>query len=154
MGIVDIEKFVEKDEIRESNILIGEFLGWKLEDINSGYGPDHVWQFVKYENGEAVDFYDGGEMCVLDKNGSIGFDFDWNWLMKAYIKIAGMASVIAIEKNVCYIKIGGIYSDAKLVNFDFTTSRQGKDLKESVWLEVVDFVKWYNIKKEKDETKI
>ncbi len=147
MGIVDIEKFVEKDEIRESNILIGEFLGWKLECLNPEKEPDDkVWVFNKYENGEITYSDSGGDSWSWDESGSLPFHANWNRLMDAYIKISGMASLSAIEEKVCYIQVGGTYSSesASMINCDFSVSHRGKDLKESVWLVVVDFVKWYN----------
>lgn len=151
MATVDIDKKIKEEYIREQNTMIGEFLGWKLvclnpeEPHNPEEGEYKIWNFQKFENGEFVKSDYGGDSWSWGDGDALPFNADWSWLMEAYEKISELCSSCSINNKGCLLAVGGEYPQSEK-GCDFYIYKEGITLKESIWLAVVEFIKWYNEK--------
>lgn len=73
----------------ESNKVIEEFMGWKLEtiDYNDGSGS-FFYIFNRYEKDEVVETYSGGDSWYLSESSTIPFNRSWDWLIPCIKKIS------------------------------------------------------------------
>lgn len=121
-------------DIKESNKLIAEFMGWYQED-----GDDLHWMVN-----------DGISIKVIYSipnnypHRTLPFHRSWDWLMPVVEKIQSVGYNISISTNgfVKIVKVGGVgKTDTNVIPI-----RYFGNLKENVYNSVVEFIKWYNEK--------
>ena len=100
----------------EGNTMIAEFMEWRM--ANDGYNDTMFNGTDKY--------------CMID---NLKYHSSWDWLMPVVEKIEKIKGVhIFIKGNRC-----------EILNYGFEMDSPSSVYKiESVWLAVVEFIKWYN----------
>lgn len=135
-------------EIIEGNKLIAKFMGAKSCKDWQGYdGFEHEnWfhlQWInRYQDNLEVYSYRFSELL---------YNSSWKWLMTVIDKIENLSDLrnikFELHKDWCFLSF---YS--KTENIDnhgnykllFSESFKGYSKKESAWIAVVEFIKWYN----------
>ncbi len=108
--------------IEEGNKLIAEFMGGKIAHFNISNEP----HFRNLPHGRAILLED------------LKYNNSWDWLMPVFEKIEKMGAWTDIWQN-----DDGYGVDVKYNEKYFNTT--GKTKIESVWLAVVEFIKWHNV---------
>jgi len=117
----------------EKNILIAQFMGWKVD--NSFPDKGKVWR---------------SEAGNTELDSTLKFHTDWNWLMLVVHKINvafGRGVQFAIFKTYvsCTVEKGGkFYKDFAFSHAEYITPEQ-TDI-EATWKLVVHFIEHYNEK--------
>jgi len=118
--IVKINSMTQEEIIEGNNKLIGKFMGGHDNGQNRWYN------------------------IFLGQNGyywsdQLKFHSSWEWLMSVVEKIESLEWNVNINKNCC------IYDNQhKITACGKSITRLGDTKIESVWLAVVEFIKWYN----------
>lgn len=132
-------------KILEGNKLIAEFMGYKKtsedKDFTFYEHPDKKGIIIQSE----YNFKKFTTHELMEARGFI-FNRSWNWLMPVIDKIEGLFPIV---KTQSYCQ--GIFYDfcieipKQLKLLDGRTFRISGETKiESVWLVVIEFIKWYN----------
>ena len=90
------------------NRAIAEFSGWKLEKMGGDVAEvDDDFEFYHFclynEKGDKVSSWDGEDMEVLEKDSTIPFHDDWQWLMPVIERIESMGYKFKICRKRCQI---------------------------------------------------
>jgi hypothetical protein len=118
-NIVDL---CSEENIIEGNILIAEFKG-DISETDFYDGRGYVKTFVNF-NGSPFEFDE------------LEFHSSWDWLIPVVEHIEKLGWLVTIRGASCYIDIEEDETG------EFGATQRSKKL--SVWLAVVEFVKWYN----------
>jgi len=133
----------------ETNMLLGEFVGYKIENkrfqsLEYHSSNESHWE---WNEGEIVTL-NGSEVCDSSQEPyfsleDLPFDTDWNWLMEVVMKINQFENQrfsCLINSMDCNI-YDNVNSEIVVTSFgDFNTEQ----LKESIYTACVKFIKWYN----------
>lgn len=130
-----------QQEILESNKLIAEFLGSKfINDAPEDYPNGYYYQPKGVE-------YD----CPTGESDEWCFNSSWDWLMPVVEKIEKIENNyhgrfgVHIISNACTIQATNFRPDKKIpYPPHYFSDHIGNNKIESVWLAVVEFIKWYN----------
>lgn len=108
----------------ESNKLIAEFLGLKIE-------KDLVY-IPKYNSGD------------WEKISNLKYDSDWNWLMGVVEKIDSLGFVTEISGNIerSFALIGLANSNVSISRVGYGAEFMNK--KDATYRAVIEFITWYN----------
>jgi len=115
-------------ETKESNKLIAEFMGDEYQnDICTGSDyHDNVWYRELDKSYYAILYYNSS----------------WNWLMPTLIK---MVSLNEYKEFVDKDPYGHLYMEGDVLSAFSTTEAYDVNLSfESIYKEIVTFIKWYN----------
>lgn len=116
----------------ENNKLIADFMGWKLEKVDYDDGSGGCYYiFNRYEKGEIVETYSGGDSWSLGESSTIPFDKSWDWLMTVVKAIVHVALFSDVQN------IAGKALDM-VCEYPVTIER------EKLHSKCVDFINWYN----------
>ncbi len=114
------ESTKHKDVIKEGNNLIAVFLEWKIEKLPASLGGNDGW------------FCDGAYMCEL---GLEMFNTSWDLLIPVIDEITSMKEYFEYKDySTGVFSEGGIHINTKHII--------------ETWKDVVNFLKWYNKRKE------
>lgn len=124
--------------MKENNILLAEFLGWKAIGTNG-------WKFQatmpNYISVDVPDF-DFRDFDVIDTfetaHDDMKFNSDWNWIMMVVEKIESLGYAVYIKTRGCFIEDEA----EKLIAFEFKGGNVSKV--EATYNSCIEFVKWYN----------
>lgn len=125
------------EEIKAGNILIQEFMGWKLESTPSELCGT-IYQFTRYDNGEVIDEHWGGDSWSWKENDTMHYDSNFNLLIGVVEKI---------EKDnygfkMCRKVVEVYFDDTKEV---ILKTKEDCRL-NSLYKAVIEFIKWKNKK--------
>ena len=109
----------------EGNILIAEFMGCKL--MNNG-----KYEILDHPYNTDGDSFFSQEYDYSPQN--LAYDVNWNWIMPVVKKIVPPNGWL----------LGGIKYQSRLMR---TLQLADIDL---IWLDIVDFIKWYNGQTQQD----
>lgn len=110
--------------IKENNILLAEFLGWKTDSKDRYITPF-----------EEMD--ESGYMRYDYKKNNLQFDCDWNWLMLVVDKIESLGYCTQITR------LNNITHSTYIFDCDFIEVKEKSKIL-SVYRACIEFIKWYN----------
>lgn len=143
-----------QEEILKGNKLIAEFM---IDNINFRVHQPIYGSYLYYQ--KHVNEYDTWVTLSssTNKNETPGFYFhsSWNWLMSIVEKIESILDEyhgyfgVHIVSNSCTIQATNFRPDKKIPDppHYFATYTMNSKI-ESAWYAIVEFIKWYNTKKQ------
>lgn len=121
-----------KQEIIDGNKLIAEFMQLKIHDtLSIAKTPIKAYEWE----------------CNLFSEVELHYDSSWAWLMQVVEKIESENNYVQINGTECHIDSNdGQYSETNCctVNNKFEADNDEETKIKSVWITVVQFIKWYN----------
>ena len=127
----------------ESNTLLAEFVGYKLENkrfqsLEYHSSNESHWE---WNEGEIVTL-NGNEVCDYSQEPyfsleDLPFDSDWNWLMEVVDKIESLCKNRGVEINSKFVHI-------RVDNNLTISSGVHSNRMEAVYSACVKYVQWYN----------
>lgn len=122
--------------MKESNILLANFLGWKKENF---YLNLKTGSLVKKENNDCdlqpTTHYLRNNKPVT----TLYFHNDWNWLMEVVEKIESLGFEFFIVESRCRIAHNTDKSIETIIDFEILGTKI-----EAVYNACVEFVEWWN----------
>lgn len=121
--------------MKENNILLANFLGWKIDTEGryiAPFGEMDESSYMRYD---------------YEKD-NLQFDCDWNWLMEVVEKIESLGLsqrnfTVKISYDVCSIDFTSLY-ERRETPLIFKRSTDQRNKIEAVYNACVEFVKWLN----------
>lgn len=135
---------MKAEEIIKGNKLIAEFIGlkqvkWPNEKELFWVNNNFIEDFTHYEDYSNTSKFDWGNS--LPQTDRLSYDHSWNWLMSVVQKIEDLGFSISILNKSCCVLIKGKGIEDSITR-GYIYSKESKI--ESVWLGVIEFIKWYN----------
>jgi len=124
---------IDEKQIIEGNYLIAEFLGWKFKKKTPW------WDFWGYMSDVYV-----AEADIAINADNLPFHDNYNWAMLLIQKIerCGYEINIQIREGITKVYIDKPKDGKKA--YEVVASTQGKDMQHTIWLAIIEFVKWSN----------
>lgn len=134
-----------KEDTQNGNFLIANFMGYKYEE---GLGKDHCgWYKIVYSTFDTEK--ELGHREYLCRNDSMMYHKSWKWLMLVVEKIEKTGCIVEMTfclGMTCKIQKGDFKNGTK-----YFLATETNDMKESVFLSVVEYIKWYNEQNKENE---
>lgn len=149
---------MKEQEIIEGNKLIAEFMGLKLIDISSKMEELYkkpIWVSKNFDESDVPDEIPYKDDWQWDKFypqvEKLSYHSSWDWLMPVVEKIESLGFWVKIMGHTSFdnkYKSCDIKKQKSKSDGDYLYNYEGDWMEskiESVWLAVVEFIKWYNI---------